>query len=61
MCKISANKDQEKIADLAKMYNYIMSFKRSLFRSQMAILATLHVASWLNWIHFTETWYEQKL
>ena len=33
MFKVSANKDQEKVADLAKMYNYIMCFKRSLFRS----------------------------
>ncbi len=31
MCKVS--KDHEKIADFAKMYNYIMNFKRSLFWS----------------------------
>ena len=29
MWKVSANKDQEKIAELAKMYEYIKSFKRS--------------------------------
>ena len=33
MCKVSANEDQDKIADLAEMYKYIMSFKRSLFQS----------------------------
>ncbi len=32
MCKVSANKDQEKIADLAKRYGYIMSLKMSLIR-----------------------------
>ena len=30
MCKIAANKDQKKIADLAKMNEYIICFKRSL-------------------------------
>ncbi len=28
MCKVSANKDHEKIADLGKMYNYIMSYNK---------------------------------
>ncbi len=32
MCKVAGNKDQEKIADLAKVYEHSMSFKRTLIR-----------------------------
>ena len=53
MCKESAKKDQEKIADLAKRYEYNMTLKHSTTKSRFW-------QHWLYWIHFTQAWYEQK-
>ncbi len=43
MCKVSANKDYEKIADLGKMYNYIMSCYNKFQKE------TLSVIKWMYW------------
>ena len=60
MCKYSANRDQEKIANLAKKYEHIMSLKRNLIRPLNHDLGNTTDISWLNWIHVTQTGYEQK-
>ncbi len=51
MCKVSANKDQEKIADLAKMYNYLMS-NNEFQKVPLSVIKLIHlqhynVAGWL--------------